>query len=101
MIPAPEIKMIVSELGVTANWSAAYTANSGPQDAVVKIQLTDAKALIQQEQKADDHQHNTEHASPQAAAHAIAVAVTSVDIHCHSLSTRPCESSVYRTSKRR
>lgn len=48
-IPANEIKMIVSEVGVTANWSAAYTANSGPQDAVVKLQLTDERTHSVQE----------------------------------------------------
>ena len=31
---------IISELGVTADWSAAYTPNAGPMDAVVKVQLT-------------------------------------------------------------
>jgi multidrug efflux pump subunit AcrB len=35
--------MIVSEVGVANNWSAAYTPNSGPQDAVIKIQLTDTR----------------------------------------------------------
>lgn len=49
MIPTHEIRMIVSELGVTANWSAAYTANSGPQDAIVKIQLTDERTHSVQE----------------------------------------------------
>ncbi|HQR05973.1 MAG TPA: efflux RND transporter permease subunit [Gemmatales bacterium] len=49
MIPPQEIRMIVSELGVTPNWSAAYTANSGPQDSVVKIQLTDERTHSVQE----------------------------------------------------
>ena len=31
--------MIISELGVVADWSAAYTPNAGPMDAVVKVQL--------------------------------------------------------------
>ncbi len=31
---------IISEIGVTPDWSAAYTPNSGPMDAVMKIQLT-------------------------------------------------------------
>jgi multidrug efflux pump subunit AcrB len=38
--PHRDLKMIVSEIGVTADWSAAYTPNSGPQDAVVKVQLS-------------------------------------------------------------
>src|SRR5207302_987027 len=36
-IPAKERRKIVCELGVVPNWSSAYTANSGTQDAVVKI----------------------------------------------------------------
>ncbi|HEX4142835.1 MAG TPA: efflux RND transporter permease subunit [Pirellulales bacterium] len=35
----PDLDVIVSELGVTPDWSAAYTPNSGPMDAVVKVQL--------------------------------------------------------------
>ncbi len=34
--------MIVSEMGLDPDWSAAYTANSGQQDAVVRIQLSEA-----------------------------------------------------------
>jgi multidrug efflux pump subunit AcrB len=34
-----DLDVIVSELGVTPDWSAAYTPNSGPMDAVVKVQL--------------------------------------------------------------
>ena len=49
IIPAEDIRMIVSEVGVANNWSAAYTPNSGPQDAVVKVQLTDTRALTSQE----------------------------------------------------
>ncbi len=39
-IDEEDLLLILSELGVTADWSAAYTANSGPMDAVVKIQLS-------------------------------------------------------------
>src|SRR5262249_140664 len=35
-----DLQLVLSELGVTADWSAAYTPNSGPMDAVVKIQLS-------------------------------------------------------------
>ncbi len=49
VIPSEEIKMIVSDVGVTANWSAAYTPNSGPQDAVVKVQFTDHRTRSVQE----------------------------------------------------
>lgn len=48
-IPASDLRMIISELGVTTNWSSAYTPNSGPQDAVVKVQLTDQRALTSQQ----------------------------------------------------
>ena len=34
-----DLKLIISELGVVADWSAAYTPNSGPMDSVVKVQL--------------------------------------------------------------
>jgi multidrug efflux pump subunit AcrB len=43
VIPPADVRMIVSEVGVANNWSAAYTPNSGPQDAVIKIQLTDTR----------------------------------------------------------
>lgn len=35
-----DLEIIISEIGVVADWSAAYTPNSGPMDAVVKVQLT-------------------------------------------------------------
>ncbi|HMF10989.1 MAG TPA: efflux RND transporter permease subunit, partial [Gemmataceae bacterium] len=34
-----DLELLVSELGVVSDWSAAYTPNSGPMDAVVKVQL--------------------------------------------------------------
>src|SRR5439155_15479533 len=34
-----DLEMTISEIGVAADWSAAYTPNSGPMDAVVKVQL--------------------------------------------------------------
>ena len=40
--PIPEDDLqpsILSEIGVTPDWSAAYTQNSGPMDAVIKVQL--------------------------------------------------------------
>jgi multidrug efflux pump subunit AcrB len=48
-IPASDLKMIVTEVGVTTNWSAAYTPNSGPQDGVIKVQLADERARSCQE----------------------------------------------------
>ncbi len=34
-----DLQMVISELGVNADWSAAYTFNSGPMDTVMKVQL--------------------------------------------------------------
>lgn len=34
-----DLELIISEIGVVADWSAAYTPNAGPMDAVVKVQL--------------------------------------------------------------
>ena len=44
-IPADEREMIVSEMGLDPDWSAAYTANSGQQDAVIRIQLNEKRKL--------------------------------------------------------
>jgi multidrug efflux pump subunit AcrB len=41
--------MYISELGVTPDWSAAYTPNAGPMDAVVKVQLTPERSKSAQE----------------------------------------------------
>jgi multidrug efflux pump subunit AcrB len=38
-IPEHDLQMIVSQLGVTPDISAAYTPNAGPMDAVIKVQL--------------------------------------------------------------
>jgi multidrug efflux pump subunit AcrB len=34
-----DLDTIISEIGVVSDWSAAYTPNSGPMDAVVRVQL--------------------------------------------------------------
>lgn len=34
-----DLELVISELGLTADWSAAFTPNSGPMDAVLKVQL--------------------------------------------------------------
>jgi multidrug efflux pump subunit AcrB len=34
-----DLLTIISEIGVVADWSAAYTPNAGPMDAVIKVQL--------------------------------------------------------------
>ena len=38
-IDKEDLQLIISELGVVSDWSAAYTPNAGPMDAVVKVQL--------------------------------------------------------------
>jgi multidrug efflux pump subunit AcrB len=49
VIPAEDLEMVVSELGIDPDWSAAYTANSGQQDAVVRIQLKEDRHKSAQE----------------------------------------------------
>lgn len=39
-IPEDERKIVISNIGVLLDWPAAYTPNSGPQDAFVLVQLT-------------------------------------------------------------
>jgi multidrug efflux pump subunit AcrB len=34
-----DLELTISEIGVVADWSAAYTPNSGPMDTVIKVQL--------------------------------------------------------------
>lgn len=48
-IPEHDLEMYISELGVNADWSAAYTPNSGPMDAVVKVQLKEHRGKSAQE----------------------------------------------------
>src|SRR5262245_11597083 len=48
-IPEAERQMIVSEIGLNPDWSSAYTPNAGQQDAVIRIQLTDARTKTAQE----------------------------------------------------
>jgi multidrug efflux pump subunit AcrB len=44
-----DLELVISELGVVADWSAAYTPNSGPMDAVVKVQLKGERQRSAQE----------------------------------------------------
>ncbi len=39
-IDKEDLQLFISELGVNADWSAAYTPNAGPMDALIKVQLT-------------------------------------------------------------
>ena len=48
-----DLQLIISELGVTPDWSAAYTPNSGPMDSVVKVQLTEERGKSAQEHVAN------------------------------------------------
>ena len=43
-IPQADLELLVSEIGVTPDWSAAYTPNAGPMDAIVRVQLTPERA---------------------------------------------------------
>jgi multidrug efflux pump subunit AcrB len=44
-----DLEIVISEVGVVADWSAAYTPNSGPMDAVVKVQLHPERSHSAQE----------------------------------------------------
>ncbi len=48
-IPKHDLELIVSELGVTPDWSAAYTPNAGPMDAIVQVQLAEHRERSAQE----------------------------------------------------
>jgi multidrug efflux pump subunit AcrB len=48
-IPATERDVIVSELGLDPDWSVAYTANSGQQDAIIRVQLNEKRTASAQE----------------------------------------------------
>ena len=48
-IPEHDLEIIVSEMGVTPDWSAAYTPNAGPMDGVVKVQLHEHRSHSAQE----------------------------------------------------
>jgi multidrug efflux pump subunit AcrB len=49
VLPKHEREMVVSELGLDPDWSAAYSQNSGQQDAVVRIQLSEERSKSAQE----------------------------------------------------
>jgi multidrug efflux pump subunit AcrB len=48
-IPHHELELIVAELGVTPDWSAAYTPNAGPMDAIMRVQLAPHRERSAQE----------------------------------------------------
>jgi multidrug efflux pump subunit AcrB len=44
-----DLQLIISEIGVVADLSAAYTPNAGPMDAVIKVQLSHERRQTAQE----------------------------------------------------
>ncbi len=46
---ASDLEIVISEIGVVADLSAAYTPNAGPMDAVVKVQLVEHRRRSAQE----------------------------------------------------
>jgi len=44
-----DLQMIVSEIGLNPDWSAAYTTNAGQQDALIRIQLSPERTKRSQE----------------------------------------------------
>ena len=53
VIEKEDLQLVLSELGVTPDWSAAYTPNAGTMDSVVKIQLTAERRKSAQEYVAE------------------------------------------------
>ncbi|MBA4062443.1 MAG: AcrB/AcrD/AcrF family protein [Isosphaera sp.] len=49
VIPAHELQMTVSEIGLNNDWSAAYSQNAGQQDTVIRLQLTPERSKSAQE----------------------------------------------------
>jgi len=47
-----DLKMVISEIGVTPDWSAAYTSNSGSMDAILHVQLSPDREQSAQQQVA-------------------------------------------------
>jgi multidrug efflux pump subunit AcrB len=44
-----DLELVISEIGLTADWSAAFTPNAGPMDAVLKVQLKPDRSRSAQE----------------------------------------------------
>jgi multidrug efflux pump subunit AcrB len=43
-VPAKDLELLVSEIGVTPDWSCAYTQNAGKMDTTVRLQLTEERS---------------------------------------------------------
>ncbi|MGC8640567.1 MAG: efflux RND transporter permease subunit [Isosphaeraceae bacterium] len=61
IIDKEDLQMILSELGVTPDWSAAYTPNAGTMDSVMKIQLSAERQKSAQEYVAELRQGFASH----------------------------------------
>ena len=61
IIDKEDLQMILSELGVTPDWSAAYTPNAGTMDSVMKIQLSAERKKSAQEYVAELRQGFASH----------------------------------------
>jgi len=48
-VPPHELQMVVSEIGLNNDWSAAYSQNAGQQDTVIRLQLTAERTKSAQE----------------------------------------------------
>lgn len=48
-IPKKDLHLIVSQIGITPDWSAAYTKNTGKMDATMRIQLSEEREGTAQE----------------------------------------------------
>jgi multidrug efflux pump subunit AcrB len=44
-----DLELVISEIGLTADWSSAFTPNAGPMDAVLKVQLVPDRSRSAQE----------------------------------------------------
>ena len=44
-----DLELFISEIGVTPDWSAAYTPNAGPMDTVIRVQLKEDRRETAQE----------------------------------------------------
>ncbi len=49
VIPPHELEMVVSEIGLNNDWSAAYSPNAGQQDTVIRLQLSPDRTRSAQE----------------------------------------------------
>lgn len=63
VIPPHELQMVISEIGLNNDWSAAYSSNAGQQDTVIRLQLTPERTHSAQEYAVDLRRHFEDDAS--------------------------------------